>query len=64
VWTNTTTAGTPVAAPDCAGWTSQSADATLASSAGSLRFTDARWTHSGCVGVGCNFSLPIYCVEQ
>jgi hypothetical protein len=64
VWTNTTTAGTPIGSGDCAGWTSQATTAALASSAGNLRFSTARWTNSGCISIGCNFPLPIYCLEQ
>ena len=64
VWTNTTAAGTPIGAADCAGWTSLALDAALASAAGNVRYSDARWTSSGCRSIGCSFALQIYCVEQ
>jgi hypothetical protein len=64
VWTNTTAAGTPLGATDCGGWTSQALELSLASSAGNLRYTDARWTNSGCRAIGCSFALQIYCLEQ
>ncbi len=64
VWTNTTAAGTPIGPADCAGWTSQAIDIALASAAGNLHEANARWTNSGCVSIGCNSTLPIYCVEQ
>ena len=59
VWTNTTAAGTPTGAADCAGWTSLALDAALASAAGNLRYSDARWTSSGCRSIGCNSALQI-----
>ncbi len=64
VWTNTTAAGTPIGPSDCAGWTSLALDPALASAAGNLRYSDTRWTSSGCRSIGCNFALQIYCIEQ
>jgi hypothetical protein len=60
VWTNTGVDGTPRTEEDCGGWTSLDG----MSFVGYAYATDAFWTSSDCLQVGCSMALPLYCVEQ
>jgi hypothetical protein len=62
VWSNSNPNGTPQTQLDCQGWTSQVVSST--SNAGQWSETMFPWSASGCVGVTCAASLPLYCVQQ